>query len=95
MVAIRLSEAKQLLEGFPSACDDPRPEDSRRIGNLCVMGAIVDLTTLPAEACELEDSVALLCWIASAAHACGDYSRRDDAVDLAAELARGLSEQAT
>jgi len=57
------------------------------------MGVVVDRSHLPAAATELEDSVARLCWIASAAHACGDYPRRDDAVDLAAELARGLAEQ--
>jgi hypothetical protein len=57
------------------------------------MGFMPDQTLLPSEAGELEDSVALLCWIASAAHARGDYPRRDDAVELAAELVRGLADR--
>ncbi len=57
------------------------------------MGSMPDLPLRPHEVGELEDSVALLCWIASAAHACGDYPRRDDAVNLAAELAQGLARE--
>jgi hypothetical protein len=41
---------------------------------------------------DLEDSIAALCMVASVAHVQGNYGRRDDAVDLAAELARGLVE---
>jgi len=40
---------------------------------------------------DLEDSIAALCLIASVAHAVGDGARRDDAVDLAAEMAAGLA----
>lgn len=49
-----------------------------------------DLSLFPDGSFDIQGSVALLCWVASAAHAGGDYPRRDDAVDLAAELMLAL-----
>jgi hypothetical protein len=40
---------------------------------------------------DLEESIATLCVIASIAHVVGDNARREDAVNLAAEMAAGLA----